>query len=256
MCCDVAMPATLVHRGFFAMDKSDWLAGFWSAVSVVFFVGFSFFAAPKMSSCVLAAWVMFGLLVIALTWWQGARAARDARQLREALAGPLGIDNRAAQSSRDFGNIAARKILELEEKVADLPKLRNVINKQVRSTWISLEQPEKETLASQLASLPKLSVEIVHTGQQDCYDLAIDLVESFRAAGWRAFPLRREASPSAQATRSLVIAGGPSAPIPALLNALFSVAWPCQGSPSPHYEGRADITIKIGPRKMVDSEFL
>jgi hypothetical protein len=257
MCCDVAMPATLVHdEGVSPMDKSAWRAGFRSALPVIFWIAFSFYAAPKMSLYILAAWIVFGSFIIALSWWQGASAARDARQLKQAIAAPLGIDKTVAQSSRDFGDIAARKILELEEKVADLPKLRNVIDRQTRNNWIPFGREEKETLASQLALLPKLSIEIVHTGQQDCYELAIDLVESFREAGWRVLPLKREASPSAQATRSLVIAGKPGAPISGLLDAVFSVAWPCQGNPSPHYDGRTDITIMIGPRRMRDSEFL
>src|SRR5258708_4009961 len=100
------------------MEKPDWIGGFWSAVPVAFWIFFGFYAGPTMSACVFVGWAAFGAIIVALTWRQGATASRDSRQLKEAIAGALGIDSSAVRTSTDFKGILARKILELENKIS------------------------------------------------------------------------------------------------------------------------------------------
>jgi hypothetical protein len=100
------------------MEKSDWLEGIWSAIPVGFWIAFGFYAGPKMTPYLFVGWLTVGALIIALTWWQSARGARDSRLLKQTIAEALGIDSAQVSATTDFKGILARKILELENKVS------------------------------------------------------------------------------------------------------------------------------------------
>jgi hypothetical protein len=92
------------------MERTDCLEGIVSAIPVLFWIVFGLVAGPKMTPHACFVWTSMGAIVVALTWWQSARAARDSRQLKELIAKALGIPTTAVSASTEFEDILARKI--------------------------------------------------------------------------------------------------------------------------------------------------
>ena len=123
--------------------------------------------------------------------------------------------------------------------------------------WLPPSPEEKDEAVMHLRILGKYSVHIVHTGQPDCYEFAAELADIFKEAAWAVLPVSPQASQEAYATRSIEVVGkSDDRLIRQVADALISITRQTGSMGNPFYAGRADITIKIGPRKMRDGEYL
>lgn len=244
------------------MEKTDWIGGFWSAVPVAFWISFGLYAGPTMSACIFVGWVAFGAIIVALTWWQGATASRDSRQLKTSIAEALGIDSSMVRTSTDFRGLAARKILELEEKVAVLPQLnadlsryKTKLDAVESTTWSAPSYDDRQEAKTLLQRLGNHSVQFRHTGQPNCYEFAIELAEIFRDAGWAVVPFNDKAS--VHGARGFDVSGKLNNELLGLVrDSLSRITRMGFVSQSSDYSERAEVTITIGPRKMRSGDWV
>jgi hypothetical protein len=140
---------------------------------------------------------------------------------------------------------------------AELAALANKLKLQESVQWFPSSAEDKDEAVTHLRILGKYSVQIQHTGQPDVYEFAAELAEIFKEAGWAVLPVGAQASQEAYATRSIVVVGkSDDRLIRQVRDSLISITRQGMGMGNPFYSGLADITIRIGPRKMRSGDYL
>ena len=205
----------------------------------------------------VSIWVGAGILIALFAWRAGAWQSRDTREIRENLGKLVSVTE--ASPSNIIAATAA-KILELEHKTATLPKLEadlkaanETIRQHEETNWYGISHEMKRELTQALGAFRGRSVWVQHTGQQDCYEMAIDLAEAFREAGWQVAPIGRQAT--ASATRGLEVLGRDKAFVKHISMLLLPITRRHASHSGELFHG-PDIAVRIGPRKMRDSEWL
>jgi hypothetical protein len=228
---------------------------------IIFDAAVSIVTYPLMPTAWWITLVLSGAVLVILTataqileYRSHQRDTKQQSQEHAAIAtATMAIFERLAAITQTTGQPIANVI---EVATSQIARLEGKVERYESIVWIPPSYKEKQKIAVALQNLGRHSVQILHTGQSDCYEFAVELAETFNRARWSVLPVNAQAS--VHGIRSIETMGKLN-DIP-LIRQVSDVLLPLtlQGMSraSPDYAGHADITISIGPRKMRSGDFL